>query len=64
MEGAGVDDDPAAVRRILRSYGESPDAVRESDVLELELLPKREGLAALCRIARYDRSPLVARKAA
>jgi hypothetical protein len=57
-------EDPASVRRILRNFGDSPDEVRESDVLQLGMLPKREGLAALCRIARYDRSPLVSRKAA
>jgi tetratricopeptide (TPR) repeat protein len=57
-------DDPASVRRILRNFGESPDQVRAADVLELDILPKREGLAALCRIARYDRSPLISRKAA
>lgn len=57
-------DDSVAVRRILRTYGESADESRLADVLELALLPKREGLAALCRIARFDRSPLISRTAA
>jgi len=57
-------DDTPAVRRILRNYGESPDESRMADVLQLAILPKREGLAPLCRIARFDRSPLVSRTAA
>jgi tetratricopeptide (TPR) repeat protein len=57
-------EDPPAVRRLLRNYAESADESREAVVLELAELPKREGLAALCRVVRYDRSPLISRKAA
>jgi len=57
-------DDTPAVRRILRNYGASTDDSRLADIRELTMLPKREGLASLCRIARFDRSPLISRTAA
>jgi tetratricopeptide (TPR) repeat protein len=57
-------DDPAVVRRLLRGYGEASDEVRLAAVGELSKLAQHEGLAALCRIVRYDRSPLVSRTAA
>jgi hypothetical protein len=31
---------------------------------QLSKLPEHQGMAALCRIVRYDRSPLVSRTAA
>jgi tetratricopeptide (TPR) repeat protein len=59
-----VQNDPAAVRRLLRNYGDVPDETRVRTVASLGKLPDRQGLAALCRVARYDRSPLVSRVAA
>jgi tetratricopeptide (TPR) repeat protein len=59
-----TNDDSAATRRILRNYGDATNDARLTDVLQLSMLSNREGLAALCRIARYDRSPLISRTAA
>jgi hypothetical protein len=59
-----TNEDSSAVRRILRNFGDSTDDARLADILQLSLLSERESLAALCRIARYDRSPLVSRTAA
>jgi Tfp pilus assembly protein PilF len=57
-------DDPAPVRGILRQYAQLPDTARTTCVAQLDKLPDGAGNAALCRIARYDRSPLVSRTAA
>lgn len=57
-------DDPAAVRAILRQYDGQSSEARLRAVEELAKLPLGEGVSALCRIARYDRSPLVSRMAA
>ena len=50
-------DDPAAVRRLLRQYGQEAEAARLQRVEQLARLPQNGGVAALCRIARFDRSP-------
>jgi tetratricopeptide (TPR) repeat protein len=57
-------DDSAAVRGLLQDYGDRPDATRIQRVAMLVRLSDGDGLAALCRIVRYDRSPLVSRAAA
>jgi tetratricopeptide (TPR) repeat protein len=57
-------DDPPAVKRLLRNYEQESDDVRLRRVIELARLPEGEGAAALSRIARFDRSPLVARVSA
>lgn len=57
-------DDPPLVRRILRNYGDLPEDRRARDIEALARLPRSEGTGALCRIARYERSPLLAREAA
>jgi tetratricopeptide (TPR) repeat protein len=57
-------DDSAAVRRLLRDYGDQEDKIREEIVESLGSRPDGEGVAALCRIARFDRSALVSRQAA
>lgn len=57
-------DDPPALRRLLIDYGDLGDETRSTRVLELALLPNGEGVAGLCRIARFDRSPLISRLAA
>lgn len=57
-------DDPPPVRALLRQYSQEAEAARLQSVEQLARLPKGGGTAALCRIARYDRSPLVSRAAA
>lgn len=57
-------DDSQAVRSALRQYGQEPENTRQARVEQLARIPNGGGLAALCRIARFDRSPIVSRKAA
>jgi tetratricopeptide (TPR) repeat protein len=57
-------DDSPAVRALLRDFDGRSDESRLSRVQDLANLANGEGLAALCRIARFDRSPLVSRRAA
>ena len=57
-------EDSAAVRALLREYGDQPDERRSGRVVRLAKLPDGDGVPALCRIARFDRSPLISRKAA
>jgi tetratricopeptide (TPR) repeat protein len=57
-------EDSTAVRAILRDYGDQSDERRSGRVDRLATLADGEGVAALCRIARFDRSPLISRKAA
>ena len=57
-------DDSAAVRRLLKDYGDHSEKVRLKQIDDLAKLRKGEGSAALCRIARFDRSPLLSRVAA
>lgn len=57
-------DDPAEVRRILARFGAESEDTRLERVEELAQLNDAAGGAALCRIARFDPSPLVSRHAA
>src|SRR5688572_30802925 len=57
-------EDSAAVRALLNDYGDRPDETRLEHVETLAKLANGDGVAALCRIARFDRSPLVSRAAA
>jgi hypothetical protein len=57
-------DDHPLVRAQMRSYGQEPEARRLRRVETLDQLSGGKGVAALCRIARYDRSSLVSRTAA
>jgi hypothetical protein len=57
-------DDAGDVRRLLSRYGDLSEANRGDRVRELAELADHAGLAALCRIARFDQSPAVARRAA
>jgi tetratricopeptide (TPR) repeat protein len=57
-------DDSAKVRMIFRSYGDEEDDDRKRAIAQLSALEGGEGIAGLCRIARFDRSPLVSRIAA
>ncbi|MGD9634774.1 MAG: HEAT repeat domain-containing protein, partial [Pirellulales bacterium] len=57
-------DDSATVKRLMRSYGDREDTDRQRIIQMLAAMPKGEGVPALCRIARYDRTPLLSRLAA
>lgn len=58
------DDDPAEVKRILRSYGSHSETERRSRMLRLASLPDGEGTAALCRLARFEASDVLSKQAA
>lgn len=57
-------DDSVAVKRLMRSYGDREDADRQRIIQLLSAMPNSEGIPALCRVARFDRSPLLSRLAA
>jgi tetratricopeptide (TPR) repeat protein len=57
-------DDPAAVRAVLHDFGRESEATRMQRIQQLADLSENAGIAAICRIARYDRSPIVSRLAA
>jgi tetratricopeptide (TPR) repeat protein len=57
-------DDSPSVRSLLRDYDRQPANVRLRRVEALSTLAGGEGAAGLCRIARFDRSPIVSRMAA
>lgn len=57
-------DDPPQVTRFLSGYADQDEDDRQVTVSQLESLPDNMGLPALCRICRYDPSPLVSRAAA
>ena len=57
-------EDHPSVRAQMRNYGQEPEARRLRRIDELDRLSDGKGIAALCRIARYDRSALIARTAA
>jgi tetratricopeptide (TPR) repeat protein len=57
-------EDSAEIRRTLARYGDLSQAEREKRISKLNELKDGEGLPALCRIARLEPSPLVARRAA
>lgn len=58
------DDDPEAVRQILRNYRLEDAEERELRFRELGQLPNHQGIAALCRLARFETSEDLARLAA
>ena len=57
-------DDSAEVRRVLARYGDLAEADRGKRIARLAELKDGEGLPALCRVARLEPSPRVARRAA
>jgi len=57
-------DDPAEVRRIMARYGDLSEGEREKRISRLNELKNGEGLPAICRIIRMERSPEMARRAA
>jgi tetratricopeptide (TPR) repeat protein len=57
-------EDPPTVRAVLRQYGQEADGIRLQRIEQLARLPQGAGIPGLCRITRYDRSPLISRTAA
>lgn len=57
-------DDPAEVRRTLARYGDLSDEEKRERLTRLARLKDGAGLPALCRIARFEPAPVVAREAA
>jgi tetratricopeptide (TPR) repeat protein len=57
-------DDSPNVRSLLRDYDRQPENIRLRRVDDLAELADADGVAGLCRIARFDRSPIVSRMAA
>lgn len=57
-------DDPPEVRQWLQSYGTDSEDTRGQVLRRLALLPQGEGIAALCRICRYDTSDEISKAAA
>jgi len=63
VEWARADDAPV-VRKLMMRYGDLPATGRRVRILRLAGVAQNGGLGALCRIARYDPSPRLARSAA
>ncbi|MEX2092496.1 MAG: hypothetical protein WD971_07450, partial [Pirellulales bacterium] len=57
-------DDSATVRHLMNSFGNHEDIDRQRKIQTLAALPNGDGVAALCRVARFDRMPLLSRLAA
>ncbi|HCK42337.1 MAG TPA: hypothetical protein DHW22_11990 [Planctomycetaceae bacterium] len=57
-------EDPSDIRKLMKGYGEFSVASRRDRISQLAALEKDLGLGALCRIARYDASPILSRQAA
>jgi hypothetical protein len=57
-------EDSATVRALLRQYGQEAENARVQRIEQLAKLPQNGGVIALCRIVRFDRSPIVSRTAA
>ena len=58
------DDDPPEVKRLLGNYDQLDEDTRQQRIAELAKLPDDQGLAALCRLARFQRSDQLAKRAA
>ncbi|MGA2620069.1 MAG: hypothetical protein ABSF26_20830 [Thermoguttaceae bacterium] len=56
--------DPPAVQRLLHDYQSQDSRTRQTQMSQLALLPNGAGMPALCRLVRYERSPLLAKQAA
>jgi tetratricopeptide (TPR) repeat protein len=56
--------DPPEVKRCLRDYEYENAPLRESRMQELARLPNGQGIPALCRLVRYEKSLLLSKSAA
>jgi tetratricopeptide (TPR) repeat protein len=58
------DSDPAPVKELLKGYDQLKESDRLQRIGELAKLPADAGLSALCRIVRFEKSLVLARRAA
>jgi tetratricopeptide (TPR) repeat protein len=58
------DSDSAEVRKLLEDYDSQPDNERLNRIRQLVVKPQAEALAPLCRLVRFERSPLLSKQAA
>jgi tetratricopeptide (TPR) repeat protein len=56
--------DPPEVKKCLQDYEFDVPAAREAKMRVLAALPNEQGVAALCRLVRFERSPLLSKSAA
>lgn len=56
--------DPAAVKELLKGYDQLAPTVRQARIAELAKVPADGGVPALCRIVRFEKSPVLAKQAA
>jgi tetratricopeptide (TPR) repeat protein len=56
--------DSSEIRKLMTGYAELPAQSRRDRIARLAALDKDRGLGGLCRIARFDSSPKLARQAA
>jgi len=59
-----TESDPPAVREALDEYGAQSESERQNRMDRLAELPEHQGLAALCRLARFETSLRLSREAA
>jgi tetratricopeptide (TPR) repeat protein len=58
------DDDPLETKELLRGYEDKPADERRNLMEQLAKLPEHQGLAALCRLARFESSNTLSKRAA
>ncbi len=58
------DTDPRAIRKILEDYEALGDDERLPKIKELAALPDDQGLEWLCRLVRFEKSPVLSKQAA
>jgi tetratricopeptide (TPR) repeat protein len=58
------DDDPVAVKRILRGYDDEEATARESRMRQLAALDGYAGTEALCRLVRFEKSVALSKRGA
>jgi tetratricopeptide (TPR) repeat protein len=56
--------DPAEVKQLLEDYDASDEPARLTKIIHLGELVDGEGVAALCRLVRFEKSPLLSKRAA
>jgi len=59
-----TDTDSPEVAKVLKRYGEESESERSSRIDFLAKMPRRDGAAALCRLARYEPSHILSKQAA
>ena len=58
------DDDPTAVKELLRAYDEKSETERKIAIEQLVRLPENQGIGAVCRIVRFETSNVLSKQAA